>query len=66
MPFLSSCSEKKRDRSQKYASEHGLPILKHVLLPKTKGFCTCLQELRGSLNAGCPTLIYFLCFTNYY
>ncbi|KEH30403.1 putative 1-acylglycerol-3-phosphate O-acyltransferase [Medicago truncatula] len=44
-------TEQKCLRSQKYAAEHGLPILKNVLLPKTKGFCTCLQELRGSLNA---------------
>lgn len=44
-------TEKKRDQCQKYAAEHGLPILKHVLLPRTKGFCTCLTELRGSLDA---------------
>lgn len=49
------CSEKKCIRSQEYAAEHGLPILKNVLLPKTKGFNCCLQELRGSLDAGkCP------------
>lgn len=44
-------TEQKCLRSQKYAAEHGLPILKNVLPPKTKGFCTCLQELRGSLTA---------------
>ncbi|KAL2328930.1 hypothetical protein Fmac_022357 [Flemingia macrophylla] len=44
-------TEQKCLRSQNYASEHGLPILKNVLLPKTKGFCTCLQELRGSLTS---------------
>ncbi|KAL5053906.1 hypothetical protein RYX36_034588 [Vicia faba] len=44
-------TEQKCLRSQKYAAEQGLPILKNVLLPKTKGFCTCLQELRGSLIA---------------
>lgn len=44
-------TEQKCLRSQKYAAEHGLPILKNVLLPKTKGFCACLQQLRGSLNA---------------
>ncbi|XP_031125804.1 probable 1-acyl-sn-glycerol-3-phosphate acyltransferase 5 [Ipomoea triloba] len=44
-------TEQKCIRSQKYASENGLPILKHVLLPKTKGFCACLEELRGSLDA---------------
>ncbi|XP_027355747.1 probable 1-acyl-sn-glycerol-3-phosphate acyltransferase 5 isoform X2 [Abrus precatorius] len=44
-------TEQKCLRSQKYAAEQGLPILKNVLLPKTKGFCTCLQELRDSLSA---------------
>ncbi|WVZ04174.1 hypothetical protein V8G54_024980 [Vigna mungo] len=39
------------DFTQKYAAEHGLPVLKNVLLPKTKGFCACLQELRESLTA---------------
>ncbi|KAK6946204.1 Phospholipid/glycerol acyltransferase, partial [Dillenia turbinata] len=38
-------------RSQKYAAENGLPILTHVLLPKTKGYCACLEELTGSLDA---------------
>jgi hypothetical protein len=32
--------------------EHGLPVLKNVLLPKTKGFNCCLQELRSSIDAG--------------
>ncbi|KAL5788523.1 hypothetical protein ACOSP7_005472 [Xanthoceras sorbifolium] len=44
-------TEQKCIRSQKYAAENGLPILKNVLLPKTKGFCACLEDLRGSLNA---------------
>jgi hypothetical protein len=51
---FSSCSEQKCIRSKKYAAEHGLPILKNVLMPKTKGFCACLQELGGSLNPGSP------------
>ncbi|XP_021896673.1 probable 1-acyl-sn-glycerol-3-phosphate acyltransferase 5 isoform X1 [Carica papaya] len=38
-------------RSKKYAAERGLPILNNVLLPKTKGFHACLEELRGSLDA---------------
>ncbi|XP_054820177.1 probable 1-acyl-sn-glycerol-3-phosphate acyltransferase 5 isoform X2 [Prosopis cineraria] len=50
-------TEKKRDQCQKYAAEHGLPILKHVLLPRTKGFCTCLTELRGSLDAESPLTV---------
>lgn len=44
-------TEQKCLRSQKYAAENGLPILKNVLLPKTKGFCACLEDLRGSLDA---------------
>ncbi|KAK6916540.1 Phospholipid/glycerol acyltransferase [Dillenia turbinata] len=44
-------NEQKCLRSQKYAAENGLPILKHVLLPKTKGYCACLEELSGSLDA---------------
>ncbi|KAL6213539.1 hypothetical protein ACLB2K_012986 [Fragaria x ananassa] len=44
-------TEQKCLRNQKYAAEHGLPVLKHVLLPKTKGFCACLEESRGSLDA---------------
>jgi hypothetical protein len=52
-PLAEICSDQKCIRSQKHAAERGLPILKNVLLPKTKGFCTCLEELRGSLDAGC-------------
>ncbi|KAK6946205.1 Phospholipid/glycerol acyltransferase [Dillenia turbinata] len=44
-------NEQKCLRSQNYADENGLPILKHVLLPKTKGYCACLEELSGSLDA---------------
>lgn len=44
-------TEKKCQRSQKYAAENGLPILNHVLLPKTKGFYACLEELRASMDA---------------
>ncbi|KAG5543269.1 hypothetical protein RHGRI_016119 [Rhododendron griersonianum] len=46
-------TEQKCKRNQKFAAENGLPVLKNVLLPKTKGFCTCLEILRGSLDAGC-------------
>ncbi|GLT52240.1 hypothetical protein SLA2020_255890 [Shorea laevis] len=44
-------TEQKCIRNQKYAAENGLPILKNVLLPKSKGFSACLEELRGSLDA---------------
>ncbi|KAK4491382.1 hypothetical protein RD792_002125 [Penstemon davidsonii] len=44
-------TEQKCIRSQKYASEHELPIMKNVLLPKTKGFYACLETLKDSLDA---------------
>ncbi|KAG6520608.1 hypothetical protein ZIOFF_017667 [Zingiber officinale] len=61
-----SPSEKKCIKSQQFAAENGLPILKNVLIPKTKGFFACLEALRNSLDAvyditigykhRCPTL----------
>lgn len=44
-------TEQKCIRRQKFASENGLPILHNVLLPKTKGFAACLEELRDCLDA---------------
>ncbi|KAK2994797.1 hypothetical protein RJ640_021029 [Escallonia rubra] len=44
-------TEQKCTRSQKFAADNGLPILKNVLLPKTRGFHACLEILRGSLDA---------------
>ncbi|KAB5526790.1 hypothetical protein DKX38_020637 [Salix brachista] len=44
-------SEQKCQRSQKFASEVGLPVLANVLLPKTRGFCLCLEVLQNSLDA---------------
>ncbi|OAY29481.1 probable 1-acyl-sn-glycerol-3-phosphate acyltransferase 5 isoform X1 [Manihot esculenta] len=44
-------TEQKCIRSQKYAAENGLPILNNVLIPKTKGFYACLEDLRASLDA---------------
>ncbi|XP_072989104.1 probable 1-acyl-sn-glycerol-3-phosphate acyltransferase 4 [Typha latifolia] len=38
-------------KSQEYAAEKGLPILENVLLPKSRGFNACLEELRNSLDA---------------
>ncbi|XP_078442192.1 lysophosphatidyl acyltransferase 4 [Wolffia australiana] len=43
-------TENKCARSQKFAAENGLPILKNVLLPKTKGFNACIETLRSSLD----------------
>ncbi|KAG0470140.1 hypothetical protein HPP92_016840 [Vanilla planifolia] len=44
-------TEQKCIRSQMYAAENNLPILRNVLLPKTKGFYACLETLRESLDA---------------
>ncbi|CAN0922101.1 Probable 1-acyl-sn-glycerol-3-phosphate acyltransferase 4 [Linum grandiflorum] len=44
-------TEEKCQKSKKYASEVGLPILTNVLLPKTKGFYVCLEVLQDSLDA---------------
>ncbi|OAD71325.1 hypothetical protein PHYBLDRAFT_170692 [Phycomyces blakesleeanus NRRL 1555(-)] len=33
---------------QAFSKERGLPILQHVLTPRTKGFVTCVQEFRNS------------------
>lgn len=60
------CSEKKCKSGQKFAAEVGLPVLTNVLLPKTKGFHTCLEALRGSLDAGFSyksCSFYFLCYS---
>lgn len=52
--------EQKCIKSQKFAAENGLPILKNVLLPKTRGFHACLEILRGSLDAGSTFSITFI------
>ncbi|PWA60285.1 lysophosphatidyl acyltransferase 4 [Artemisia annua] len=44
-------TEQKCVKSQQFAAENGLPILKNVLLPKTRGFHACVEILRGSLDA---------------
>ncbi|XP_021284288.1 probable 1-acyl-sn-glycerol-3-phosphate acyltransferase 4 [Herrania umbratica] len=44
-------TEEKCRKSQKFAAEDGLPVLTNVLLPKTRGFCLCLETLRDSLDA---------------
>ncbi|KAF7143875.1 hypothetical protein RHSIM_Rhsim05G0076800 [Rhododendron simsii] len=67
-------TDQKCIRSQKYAAENGLPILKNVLLPKTKGLCACVEELKDSLDAvyditigykhRCPTFFDNACGAN--
>nr|XP_043617635.1 probable 1-acyl-sn-glycerol-3-phosphate acyltransferase 4 [Erigeron canadensis] len=44
-------TEQKCIKSQDFAAENDLPILKNVLLPKTRGFYACVESLRGSLDA---------------
>ncbi|KAJ3698876.1 hypothetical protein LUZ61_002581 [Rhynchospora tenuis] len=44
-------TEQKCIKSQKFAAENGLPILRNVLLPKARGFTFCVEELRSSLDA---------------
>lgn len=41
----------KRIKSQEYAKQNNLPILNNVLLPRTKGFTTVLQQLHTTLDA---------------
>ena len=41
-------TEKKLRESQDYAKKNDLPILKHVLLPRTKGFVATIETLRNS------------------
>ncbi|KAL6504665.1 1-acyl-sn-glycerol-3-phosphate acyltransferase 4 [Orobanche hederae] len=54
-------TEQKCIKSQKFAIENGLPVLKNVLLPKTRGFISCLEILRDSLDAAykdqCPSFM---------
>ncbi|MBI5528465.1 MAG: acyltransferase [Deltaproteobacteria bacterium] len=54
-------------QSQKYAAGHGLPVLRHLMTPRTKGFAATVQALRGHATAvydftigyvgGVPTLL---------
>lgn len=60
-------NEEKCEQSQKFAEEHGLPKLHHVLIPRTKGIYACLAQLHDSVDAvydltigysnGCPLFI---------
>jgi 1-acyl-sn-glycerol-3-phosphate acyltransferase len=38
-------------QSQEYAREKGIKPLRHLLMPRTKGFMTMIPELRGHLDA---------------
>lgn len=39
-------TEKKHEASVKFAEERGMTVLKHHLIPRTKGFTTSLPHLR--------------------
>jgi len=41
----------KLERSRRYAQEHGLRPLRHVLFPRTKGFVATVQSLHGYAEA---------------
>ncbi|XP_026872361.2 1-acyl-sn-glycerol-3-phosphate acyltransferase delta isoform X1 [Electrophorus electricus] len=54
--FLMHCegtrfTPKKHKISMEVAEKKGLPKLKHHLLPRTKGFCVTVQNLRGKVTA---------------
>ncbi|XP_076839456.1 1-acyl-sn-glycerol-3-phosphate acyltransferase gamma [Brachyhypopomus gauderio] len=56
MWFLLYCegtrfTEKKHQISMQVAEDKGLPKLKHHLLPRTKGFTTTMQCLKGTVKA---------------
>lgn len=58
LPYLMSAyRQQKCEKSQKFSAENRLPILKNVLLPKTKGFHACLETLANSLDAGIISLL---------
>lgn len=44
-------TEKKHRISMEVAEKKGLPKLKYHLLPRTKGFCVTVQQLRGKVTA---------------
>ncbi|XP_011311483.1 1-acyl-sn-glycerol-3-phosphate acyltransferase gamma [Fopius arisanus] len=44
-------TKKKHEVSEKFAKEKGLPVLKHHLTPRTKGFTASLPFLKGKVNA---------------
>lgn len=46
-------TEKKHEASVKFAQERGMPVLKHHLIPRTKGFTASLPYLKEK----CPCLL---------
>lgn len=58
---------RKQEQARAYAEKAGLPLPRHILVPRTKGFVATIQGLRGHLQAihdltivypnGVPTLL---------
>ena len=46
-------TEEKHAQSVEFARSRGLPILKHHLFPRTKGFCFLMKELYQSSQSAC-------------
>ncbi|CAI5942232.1 unnamed protein product [Closterium sp. NIES-65] len=44
-------TEQKRDACQEFARARGLPVLQHVLLPRTRGTYLCLHQLHSVFDA---------------
>ncbi|CEG80807.1 hypothetical protein RMATCC62417_15090 [Rhizopus microsporus] len=44
----SRVTSKKLQESQAFSRERGYPVLRNLLLPRIKGFATCVNEFRGS------------------
>ncbi|ESO05768.1 hypothetical protein HELRODRAFT_77464 [Helobdella robusta] len=51
-------------RSQEYALAHGLPTFDHVLVPRVKGFETCLNSLSDSIHFIYDITIAYKCFSD--
>ena len=49
-PEGTDLSQDNRERSQAYARKNGLTEYSYVLHPRTKGFITCINSLRGELK----------------
>ncbi|XP_017883045.1 1-acyl-sn-glycerol-3-phosphate acyltransferase gamma-like [Ceratina calcarata] len=52
-------TEQKLEASQKFAQEKGLPVLKHHLTPRTKGFVSSIPHMRGKIPAIYDVQVHF-------
>lgn len=49
----------KHEASLEFAQKSGLPQLKHLLIPRTKGFVLCIEKVRGKFDAiYCATMVF--------